>query len=391
MPGKFHQYSIDTWPGLLAACLVAGIGGLSFNTLPLVSGLWAENYFYSADEIGHINGAQFSGFAIGILTSLFWVGKIAPRPIVITGLLCTSLVIVLPYLSSPKDWTLLLIMLGIANALVLAPVVALLGGATHVERAYGLMYALQMLLAIAVTFVVASSFLGAWDLSSALFLLGIVSLFGIAPALSLPGSKIIKTQQPYTTYRSHWLVITFILVGMLLFMLGMVGVWSFLDALELLKLESLNITIKVEQSLLVSIALIAALTGSLAAAWLGDRVGVFLPLLLGLLLVLAGITWMVISSSISVFWVGALSISFGWNFALAYATAELAHADRTGNLVTLSPGIIGLGGALGVAGLGSILATHGAVPFYSVAGIIILVGFIFLFLAVHFKPLRQLS
>ena len=131
------QFSIDSWRIMFAACFLAGVGALAFNTLPLINGFWMERYDYSVEEVGAINGAQLAGFTLGIFTSPFWIRLLALRPIVITGLLGTTCVVVLPYLPSPKDWALIFVFLGFSNALILAPVVALLVKASHAERAYG--------------------------------------------------------------------------------------------------------------------------------------------------------------------------------------------------------------------------------------------------------------
>ncbi len=376
------QFSIDSWRIMFAACFLAGVGALAFNTLPLINGFWMERYDYSVEEVGAINGAQLAGFTLGIFTSPFWIRLLALRPIVITGLLGTTCVVVLPYLPSPKDWALIFVFLGFSNALILAPVVALLGKASHAERAYGFMYALQMLLAIIVTFTMTSSFFGVWGLNGALNMLATISFLGIGPALILPDTTIVNNLE---TKSLNWPMITLISIGLLFFMFGMVGIWSFLDKLESLKFELIKTTSMDSQSFLVSMSLLASLTGSFVAAWLDDRIGLFLPLLLGLLLILFGITSMALGAETYVFLSGALAASFGWNLILAYGTAELAYADRSGNLVALSPGIIGLGGAFGAVGLGSILASGDTTTFYIIAAVAVSFGIFCLILGANIK------
>ncbi|MCF6275018.1 MAG: hypothetical protein L3J05_04570, partial [Robiginitomaculum sp.] len=232
---------------------------------------------------------------------------------------------------------------------------------------------------------VAGTSTGAWDLSSALTLLGAISFLGIAPALVLPTTPVEEIRQTGKADRKNWLTNAFISVGLLFFMSGMVGIWSFIDALESSQFETTTAANPGGHSLLVSASLVSALAGSFAAAWLDDKAGLFLPLSLGLALILIGIISMALSARADVFWFGALSASFGWNFALVYTTAELAHADSSGGVVALSPGIIGLGGALGTVGLGAILAAGGSAVFYATAAMVIALGFLFLFFGANIK------
>ncbi|MCF6262648.1 MAG: hypothetical protein L3J24_03555 [Xanthomonadales bacterium] len=377
----YDEFSKNSWADLLLVCLLAGIGALAFNTLPLISSLWAENYAYSTEDIGRINGEQFAGFTFCIFASLFWLEKLPLRSVVIVGLLGSSTIAFVPYLSSPKDWSLLFVGIGMANGLILAPSLALLGRSVRVERAYGLMYAMQMLLAIGITLALAISPLKAWGLGGALSLLGVFSFVGISLTFALPNTVLPKVHR--SNVPLDWLTTIPIIVGLLFFMVGMVGIWSFLGNLEVLKLEALKATPGTRPSFLISATLLAALFGSFSAAWLDDRMGVWMPLFVGLILILSGIVCMAISVSILMFFVDTLLASFGWNFTLAYITAELSYADKSGKLVALSPGIIGFGGAIGTVGLGVVLASQGTALVYALASIAIIIGFVLLLSAVH--------
>ncbi len=384
-PAKGAPFVIDTWQDLFVACMLSGIGALAFNILPMINALWVESYLYDEEQIGWLNGAQLMGFTTGVFSSLYWIGKSTPRSSVIAGLLGSSLVVVLPYLDSPVDWPFLMGAIGFSSALILAPIFALLGRSASVERAYGFMYATQMIFAIVVSYIISGTLFRIWDLKSVMIFLGLLSLLGILLALKLPGKVKEETLNENTAGKIDWRSGGLVLVGMLLFMVGMVGVWSFLDSLE-----STMPNVGSGPSMLVSVSLLAALAGSSFAVWLDDRIGPFLPLMLGLLLILSGIMFMAASTGKYTFWSGALAASFGWNFALAYATAELAHADNNGNLVALSPGIIGLGGALGTVTLGSVLVSGGVAIFYIVAAGVITLGFLSLLLGANIRARVQI-
>lgn len=362
---------IDKPWALAAASLVGAVGGLSFNLLPLINSVWIIERYLTEDQVGAIASYSLAGFSLGILSAPFWIRRVLWRRTIAAGLIVmVASSLLTPFLLNPLDWFAVFILSGAASALFYAPVITALGDAQDPDRAYGVMYAAQMALAIVLSVLYANWLIPTWGLFGAMFALAAMGAIALAALYPIPDISSPLSVPAIEEHSLARLVIPAVLAGTLIVTLGAVGIWAFLEQLAMDRGVSDEVI-----GFLVTVSLVASLVGSVVAALLGDRWGKTTPLVISLVMMLVGTCLMGLPQSNWAFSIGLVLMSFAWLFGLAYTTALLAVSDVSGRFVSLSPASFGLGAAIGPVVYGSVITQQGYVPFLIYSAVTVGVGF----------------
>lgn len=76
---------------LLAASLTSTIGGLPFNTLPVLLGSLADSFQLPPAQIGLMGSICFGGYLLGTLGAPIWMNRLNWRWLTAVGAVCTAL------------------------------------------------------------------------------------------------------------------------------------------------------------------------------------------------------------------------------------------------------------------------------------------------------------
>ena len=360
---------IDRPVALGCAAILGAVVSMHFDLLPLINQGWSRSAGLDEAELGVLTGYALGGYALATLSSPAWVRRFRWRPVVALGALVTAgLSVVLPFFVSSSGLPLAFGFLGLGVALVRAPIVTMVGDASHPERAYGVLYTTEMALAIVLSLALAGERALTWGVEGILLVIGGVTLLAVPSVLALPDRGPLAARGTLQPSRGGFLV-TLVLLGLSVFTFGVMGPWSFLEHIGIDK-GVLEIG-----SSVVSLALVTSLCGSLVSSIIDDRWGRVLPIALAGAAVVGGILTMDASQSPTTFLIGVGCTNFGWNFALTFSLSLLARVDITGRYVSLSLAAMGLGAAGGAAYSGDVIVHQGYSAFLLASALISGLGF----------------
>ncbi len=144
--------------------------------------------------------------------------------------------------------------------------------------------------------------------------------------------------------------------------------WTFAEtAAQVLHLTEAEIT-----TAFTALAL-AQIPAALAAAWLGTRLGYRLPIVIGLILLVAISFGMYVVPTRLLFLASTVTLSAALTFTLPYVQALLAELDDTGRSAAIGGAILNLGAAAGPA-LGALFFSLGGLHYvgFSSAGLLVI-------------------
>ncbi|VAW05236.1 hypothetical protein MNBD_ALPHA04-1049, partial [hydrothermal vent metagenome] len=359
-----------------ALCVCAAIAGLSFNLMPLVTAAWHTGFGYGEAVIGQLSGIQLLGFLIGIATSPFWLRHISCRAAIGIGLLAQFGLLLLIQMKEPSGALAVPFFTGLCTALVSGTALSTLARSDAPERNLGLFFAAQMALALVVILIVESGYASV-AIDSLAWMFAFFAPVGWAMLSVIPG-KLASQSHAHIPSPPVWRILL-ILMAIAFFLAGILGIWSFLGSFDTdgdMRLFGVN---------LVALSLFASFVGSLAAAWLGEKIVPVTGHSLALAMLLGGIA-LLSQWQIEIFaFAGITLLSFAWNFSLVFANLEIIALDASGRLVALVFLALGIGGVLATTSLGWVLEDFGITSFLGAAALLISGGFVMLFWAAHLR------
>jgi predicted MFS family arabinose efflux permease len=110
------------------------------------------------------------------------------------------------------------------------------------------------------------------------------------------------------------------------------------------------------------VSLLFAVSGSLVAAWLGNRKGCLKPLIVAHLVFFAGLAVLTQARLFAPYAIGACLVMFSVGLGIAYAVSTVAELDLDGRYVVLTVPFIGLGVMAGPGIAGMLASEEGYAP-----------------------------
>jgi len=340
-----------------ALCLGNALGGCGPATIALWVAAMIKTGPLSTSQVGWLASGELFAMAIGALAvSMYgkhgrprWVAAIAALAIVTSNVIAmfpaVHLVIIGRLLS------------GLAMGALMASVTGVAARRQNAERLLALMQAGTVLL-VSMIYLVSPILIGRFGPSG---LFGILAVAGgvmmVAALLGLPAvvvalgvTRIAATQKLAP------------LLGCLALAVVLVGhstVWTYIIAIgNGFGFDARTIGI------VLAIAPPLALLGPVGAHILGQRVGLFWPLVADLALLTADILLLVNATSPILFCICTATLQMALMFCIPYAIALLGRLDTSGRFASAAPAFMMVGGAAGPA-LGSKMI--GATGFHALA------------------------
>ena len=336
--------------GLVAALLLAFLAtaGLFYvNIMPaLVSGL-IDGLHFSAREAGFAASANVYGAAFGALASVFFVKRIAWRPVAI-GLLCAMIAmdLVSTAITSPHAMIAARFAQGTAGGMEVGTAFSVIARTRVPERAFGMLLVVQFGIGGVGLMVLPRlvQVLGTPVLFLALVLFSVVTL-ALLPFLSAYDSGPVEKTGAGSI---RWLPLGFALVAVLLFQAGNMALASYM--FELGRFYGLKLDF---MSAMLGIAGWIGAAGSIGVILLGTRWGRALPLAVAFVLTVAGNALFHLSASPTVYAGANIGTAVTWSFVIPYLLGMCAAFDTSGQTAALGGFCSKLGLASGplVAGL----------------------------------------
>lgn len=374
--------SIDANDGraLATACFLMAVGGLEFSIMPLFLGGMASHLLFTEQQVGFIGSGYLIGFTLTSFSAVFWSHRINWR----SAVFLAAAVAFLCYGIATAIWDFLMILVlvfgvGCARGAFYAVSICTLGDREKAERAFALGSVATMVLAGLGMLALPYS-MEKW-LIDGLFI-PLISVT-IAAALLVRWLPVRAKERAKTTQSSQYRNTLQVLVGLLallIFWIGMCGIWAFLERIG-------NASGLSPQAIgtVLAVSYVAVILGALAAAWLGDHIGRALPIFIGMVTMLAGILVMDRMLRFGTYMSASVLFQTGWIFCYPYMMAVINKSDASGRFVALIAAAQGLGASVGSGLGGSLLTTSEGYSALYRMGIISLVLSMVLFGWVLFK------
>jgi len=344
---------------LIAASVASSIGGLPFNTMPILLGAFADQLKLGPAELGTRGSACTGGYLVSTLLGPLWVDRAPWRIATIVGAVATAAALLwsasaggVPFLPFAA--------FGFAAGLMHSLGMRMVGEGADKERAFGIRLFTELVLIASLLFFLPAA-LASGGLMGGAQLLAVAALAMGLSAFLLPRGPApadAATQQTAgPTGSAGWIALGIFV----LFACGQVALWMFLERIA----HDIGAD-AAQMGLLFSVLkVVGGLSAALVAA-LGDKLGNRLPHLLVFITLCIGVALLAARPSFMVFALGAWIWEAAFTIGCVFQTAAIAKLDPSNKLVVLVPAAFAISAFVGPA-LGGMLAATGFAPLLALA------------------------
>lgn len=345
---------------LLAASVASSIGGLPFNTLPILLGAFADRLTLSPAELGTLGSACTGGYLLSTLLGPLWVDRLPWRGATWAAVTLTAAALVW---SGQVDTAPLapLALFGFAAGLMHSLGMRMVGESPHKERAFGVRLLTELVIVAALLFFLPIVMVGG-GISGGMTLLAFAVVAMGLSALFIPsGPATVDASTAASTGKAG--AAAWVALGIfVLFACGQVALWVFIERIG----RSIEVS-AAELGLVFSILKVVGGLSALLVALLGDRLGQRLPHLLCLVFIVLGILLLELRSSFTVYALGAWIWEAAFTISCVYQTAAVARLDASNRLVVLVPAAFALSAFIGPELAGRLAESGGFMPLFLLA------------------------
>lgn len=326
--------------------MVSAIGGLVFNTMPLLLASLSDRFAGDSAPLGHLALWAGLGYLAGTLSCPLWVERVNWRRTSYGIVGCAALSFWLTSHADGVGLTVSFLTFGFFCALAIALAMRALAEQAIPERAFGIRLAVELLFIGVFLALLPVYFIEKYGFSGAMYgLVAACLLLGVGAFLMPESGQVSEVPHGFPSWPqtpAGWSLLGLFLI----FLLANIALFFFLAILAE-QFSPAPAQIGVMFAVLKWLGGVAGLLG----AWLGVRLGVFRPHYGAFILLAIGLVMLAFASSFHVFMVGAWVWEFGFTLACLYLTAAIKRADDSHTLVMWIPAAFGIamlaGGWLG--------------------------------------------
>lgn len=339
---------------MLSASLASTIGGLPFNSLPVMLGSIADSFSLSPQSVGLMGSICFAGYLAGTLAAPLWINRANWRVLTAASALATAAA----FAASAQVERLAALyvvwaLIGFFASTMTCLGMRILSDLPNKVRAFGVRQGVELSVTAAVLFALPPLVIAIWKYPGAAWALaGVVAALGVS-ALWVPQHPL-AVAQPAGVRRSIPAPAWATMAVFFAFLTGNIALWAFL--------ERIGAALKVEPAEMGIVFAVLKLLGGAAAffvAAVGERGGTRLPFWVVLVGVAIGIGLLASAGSFLPFALGAWIWEFAFTCGCVLQAATIARADSSGRAVMLVPAVFALASMAGPA-IGGQLAAGGS-------------------------------
>ena len=325
---------IKRFPLVLAASLASTIGGLPFNTLPVVLGALGASLGLSATTLGDLAGTLFAGYFAGTLLALTMIDRLDWRWVTVAAAVGTSVAYAVSAQSGATALPAVLAVMGLFSALMTALGLRVLAQLPDKEQAFGFRQSTELWITAAVLFVLPPFVIAPYGYRGLALALGaLVLLLGLS-ARWLPrgpdqvAALGLRWLPAWRDAATAWVVLGFFFF----YLAGNIGLWAFLGhyavAAQLTPAES---------GLAFAVLKVLGGVAAVAVAVFGGALGILRGQWVALAGVTAGLLWLHFGQGLIGFAGGAWTWEFFFTVGCILQTATIASFDGSQRWVVLVP------------------------------------------------------
>lgn len=357
--------------------MVSAIGGLVFNTMPLLLGTAGEAFGLSPAQLGTLSLTAGIGYLVGTLTGPLWVERVNWRVVAFAIVVAVIASFLMASQLSGKLLYAGFVIFGFFCALAIALAMRVLADMPDPERAYGTRLSVELisigvfLILLPILFISQGGFSGAM-LGLALFaaLLGL-GAFVFPKSSSSEAAARLKGFPNWAQAGSSWSVLAIFTI----YLLANVGLFFFLYVIA----QDFNPT-PAQNGLMFGVLKWLGGAAGAVGAIIGARAGIRLPHLVAFLILTVGVIGLFMAKSFTAYMVSSWVWEFGFTLGCLYQTAAIVRFDISNKLVVLVPMAFGISMIFGGKIAGQILEGGSANGIYLLVAICSLLPAAYMFL-----------
>ena len=365
---------------MLAASLASTIGGLPFNSLPVMLGSLADTFALQPEQVGLLGSVCFGGYLLGTLGAPIWMNRLNWRVLTAVSAACTAI----SFAASAQVQALQALyvvwaLIGFFASTMTCLGMRVLAELPNKERAFGVRQGVELSVTAAALFALPPLVIAPFKYPGAAWALAaLVALLGLS-ALWVPKHPQEQASRLHRTSLNMPAAAWWALAVFWLFLTDNIGLWAFL--------ERIGVALKVAPTEMGLVFAVLKLLGSVAAfavALLGARLRTRQAYLLALAGLLAGLALLASAQSFVPYAAGAWLWEFAFTCGCVFQTAHIARTDTSGRAVVLVPASFALASMVGPGLAGQLMAgeAYGRVLLLALASSVVPV------LAIWLRPVQ---
>ncbi|RJL20766.1 MFS transporter [Paracoccus siganidrum] len=328
----------DGWAAQTLAGFVGSVALSPLMLLPVLVYAYDVKLGFGPDTAGRISSAALLGLAMAtVLVSLrtkHWsMGRVSVVGMALM-LFFSAMSLVLQDLTS---FFLLTFLAGFGGGLAQAAVSAALARTQRSERAFAIFTCFQFVYPGLGAWFLPSLLEGGWGFDVLLLcqMALIVAALGLAPvvgAFRLRAELLAADQEPHPD-QMEWALLLHLpaalsTIGFMIYGASNGAIWAYSEGIG--RLSGLDVT---QISNIIALANVIAGVAALGVIWLGNRLGHFIPLIVGILAQLLSIWILVTFQSGAGFLLGTMIFTIAWAVVFPYFLSIQSDLDHSGTVV----------------------------------------------------------
>lgn len=338
---------------MLAASFASTIGGLPFNSLPILLGSLADTFGFSPQQVGRLGSACFGGYLAGTLVAAAFMDRLPWRVLTVVCALGAATALLasagLPAGAQMPLW----VVVGFFAAMMTCLGLRIMGEMPDKERALGMRLGVELGVTAVALFVLPSLVIARFRYPGAAVGLACIILVLSLSAYALPRrAPVAAATEPVaggllSMPASALAALLFFFV----FGAGQIGLWAFLERLG----NSLALA-PVEIGTVFAVLKLLGGAAAFALAFVGNRLGLRLPHVVVFVVIATGVALLFNARGFVVYALGAWIWEVGFTWGCIYQTAAIARLDPRGRAIMLIPAAFGMSSMAGPALAGMLVA-----------------------------------
>ena len=342
---------------IMSAVLLSAIGAMFYNLLPMFLGVAQDYRELDNQSIGLLSSMFFAGYTLTTSTAFFWIRRVNWKIVTLLALIIGSMALILAGFS--RSFTVLMICIFIAGgafSTVYGIGATALGDTGNPARWFGLKISAEAMLGAVLLFLLPGTLISSFGFKGMMIGM-VVAVLVLAPVLSwLPETGHTGHEQEdggIDIAPGLQVAIWIALFAVTVFLFSATMIWAFV--------ERLANTAGFEPVLvgkILSLTLVFAVIGSMAAVVIGDRFGSGKPLAAATVLFLLALGLLSGTTTVTDYAIGACLLTTAIGLGITYVITIVADLDMDGRYVVLTVPAIGIGVMTAPAVGGMLTATQ---------------------------------
>ncbi|MCW8852132.1 MAG: MFS transporter [Gammaproteobacteria bacterium] len=327
---------------IMSAVFLSAIGAMFYNLLPMFLGVAQDYRELDNQSIGLLSSMFFAGYTLTTSTAFFWIRRVNWKIVTLLALIIGSMALILAGFS--RSFTVLMICIFIAGgafSTVYGIGATALGDTGNPARWFGLKISAEAMLGAVLLFLLPGTLISSFGFKGMMIGM-VVAVLVLAPVLSW---------LPETGHTGHeqedggadiapglQVAIWIALFAVTVFLFSATMIWAFVE-----RLASTAGFEPVLVGKVLSLTLVFAVIGSMAAVVIGDRFGSGKPLAAATVLFLLALGLLSGTTTVTDYAIGACLLTTAIGLGITYVITIVADLDMDGRYVVLTVPAIGIG------------------------------------------------